>query len=45
MKLEGVDRAADHEADVLAVKPRDKYRYGYRLWADPRLRDCCCAST
>ena len=34
MKLEGVDRVADHEADVLAVKPRDKYRYGYRLWAD-----------
>ena len=34
MKLEGVDRVADHEADVLAVKPRDKFRYGYRLWAD-----------
>jgi sigma-E factor negative regulatory protein RseB len=34
MKLEGVDRVADHEADVLAVQARDKYRYGYRLWAD-----------
>jgi sigma-E factor negative regulatory protein RseB len=30
----GLDRVADHEADVLAVKARDKYRYGYRLWAD-----------
>jgi sigma-E factor negative regulatory protein RseB len=34
MKLEGIDRVADHEADVLAVRPRDKHRYGYRLWAD-----------
>ena len=34
MKLEGIDRVAGHEADVLAVKPRDSYRYGYRLWAD-----------
>ena len=25
---------ADHEANVLAVKPRDEHRYGYRLWAD-----------
>lgn len=31
---EGVDRVAGHEADVLVVKPRDKHRYGYRLWAD-----------
>jgi sigma-E factor negative regulatory protein RseB len=31
---EGVDRVAGHEANVLAVKPRDAYRYGYRLWAD-----------
>lgn len=34
MRLEGTDRVADHEADVLAVRPRDKFRYGYRLWAD-----------
>lgn len=34
VQLEGVDRVAGHEADVLAVKPRDNYRYGYRLWAD-----------
>ena len=31
---EGIDRVAGHEADVLVVKPRDKHRYGYRLWAD-----------
>lgn len=30
----GIDRVAGHEADVLAVKARDTYRYGYRLWAD-----------
>ena len=34
LRLEGVDRVAGHEADVLAVTPRDGYRYGYRLWAD-----------
>ncbi|MEP7301996.1 MAG: MucB/RseB C-terminal domain-containing protein [Caldimonas sp.] len=34
LHLEGVDRVAGHEADVLVVKPRDSYRYGYRLWAD-----------
>ena len=31
---EGVDRVAGHEANVIAVKPRDALRYGYRLWAD-----------
>ena len=31
---QGVDRVAGHDANVLAVKPRDGYRYGYRLWAD-----------
>jgi sigma-E factor negative regulatory protein RseB len=25
---------AGHEAKVLLVKPKDGYRYGYRLWAD-----------
>ena len=34
VKLEGVDRVAGHEVNVLAVKPRDNFRYGYRLWAD-----------
>ena len=31
---QGVERVAGHEANVLAVTPRDDYRYGYRLWAD-----------
>jgi sigma-E factor negative regulatory protein RseB len=31
---QGVDRVAGHEARVLLVKPKDGYRYGYRLWAD-----------
>lgn len=28
------DRVAGRDADVLLVKPKDGYRYGYRLWAD-----------
>lgn len=28
------DRVAGHDANVLLVKPKDTYRYGYRLWAD-----------
>lgn len=27
-------RVAGHEANVLVVKPKDAYRYGYRLWSD-----------
>jgi len=34
VRSEGIDRVAGHEATVLSVKPRDAYRYGYRLWAD-----------
>lgn len=34
VRAEGVERVAGREADVLAVDARDKYRYGYRLWAD-----------
>jgi sigma-E factor negative regulatory protein RseB len=30
----GVERIAGQEANVLDVRPRDAYRYGYRLWAD-----------
>ena len=30
----GSDRVAGHEANVLWVKPRDAFRFGYRLWAD-----------
>lgn len=28
------DRVAGHDANVLLVKAKDAYRYGYRLWAD-----------
>jgi sigma-E factor negative regulatory protein RseB len=28
------DRVAGHDANVLQVRPKDGYRYGYRLWAD-----------
>jgi sigma-E factor negative regulatory protein RseB len=31
---QGVERVAGYEADVLTVKPKDAYRYGYRLWSD-----------
>ena len=31
---QGSDRVAGHEANVLLVKPKDAYRFGYRLWAD-----------
>lgn len=30
----GSGRVAGHEANVLVLKPRDAYRFGYRLWAD-----------
>lgn len=31
---ERAERVAGHEANVLVLKPKDAYRYGYRLWAD-----------
>lgn len=34
VRVEGVARMAGHETDVLSVRARDAYRYGYRLWAD-----------
>lgn len=34
VRPQGADRVAGREANVLLVKPRDGYRYGYRLWAD-----------
>jgi sigma-E factor negative regulatory protein RseB len=30
----GMDRVAGHAADVLLVRPRDPYRFGYRLWSE-----------
>ena len=34
VRPQGTDRVAGHEANLLVVKPKDGYRYGYRLWAD-----------
>ena len=28
------ERVAGHDANVLTLKPRDEYRYAYRLWAE-----------
>ncbi|NIP74422.1 MAG: hypothetical protein GWO16_16075 [Gammaproteobacteria bacterium] len=30
----GTDRVAGRAAQIIAIKPRDRYRYGYRLWLD-----------
>jgi sigma-E factor negative regulatory protein RseB len=30
----GTDRVAGHEANVLGVRPKDSFRFGYRLWAE-----------
>ncbi len=34
VRQQGADRVAGRDASVLLVKPRDGFRYGYRLWAD-----------
>lgn len=34
LKPVAVERVAGHEANVLVLKPRDKMRFGYRLWAE-----------
>ena len=34
VRPQGAERIAGHETNVLVVKPRDAYRYGYRLWAE-----------
>jgi len=34
VRPQGAERIAGLEANVLVVKPRDGYRYGYRLWAE-----------
>jgi sigma-E factor negative regulatory protein RseB len=34
VRPQGAERVAGRDADVLLVKPRDTFRYGYRLWAD-----------
>jgi sigma-E factor negative regulatory protein RseB len=32
--LGGSDRVAERPVQILEIKPRDEYRYGYRLWLD-----------
>lgn len=32
----GEDRVAGLDAQVIVIKPRDRWRYGYRLWLDRR---------
>ncbi len=34
VRIEGAERVAGREAEVLAIEPRDRWRHGYRLWAD-----------
>lgn len=34
VRKQGVDRVAGHDAHVLLLSPKDRHRYGYRLWSD-----------
>ena len=34
VRLQGTDRVAGRSANVLELRPRDAFRYGYRLWSD-----------
>jgi sigma-E factor negative regulatory protein RseB len=34
VRVEGTDRVAGFDAQVLRVQPRDAQRYGYRLWSE-----------
>lgn len=34
VRMQGHDRVAGHEANVLHLKPRDAFRFGYRLWSE-----------
>ena len=34
VQVQKPERVAGHDANVLLLRPRDAYRYGYRLWAD-----------
>lgn len=38
IRIAGSDRVAGYEADVVDIAPRDRYRYGYRLWLDRNTR-------
>jgi len=32
--IEGLGRVAGREATIIAIRPKDGYRYGYRFWVD-----------
>ncbi len=32
--VQGTDRVAGRDTRIVAIKPRDRFRYGYRLWLD-----------
>lgn len=34
--LKGSDRVAGRDTRIVAIQPRDRYRYGYRLWLDSK---------
>lgn len=34
VKMQGADRVAGHDANVLLVRPKDSLRFGYRLWSE-----------
>lgn len=34
VRSQGVERMAGRDADVLILRPKDGWRYGYRLWSD-----------
>lgn len=36
LEMVGEDRVAGLDAQVIAIKPRDMWRFGYRLWLDRR---------
>jgi sigma-E factor negative regulatory protein RseB len=35
-KLDGLDRVAGIDAQVIELDPKDAYRFAYKLWADPK---------
>lgn len=34
VKIQGIDRVAGYDANVLVVRPKDTLRFGYRLWSE-----------
>ncbi len=38
LSLDGQERIAGREADIVSLTPRDSYRYGHRIWVDRASR-------